>query len=195
MAESNEYIRLKYYSKSKNFLYPILGYSRNETYKCQTYLFFHHHSIVNGELMALFPNEGEQLFRNYEMGRIATHPLLRGCYEVPRANVYIFDISGYATDIQHFLCGEYSKFSKSLKKKILTFMDDDIDRVAPAPERFSHAVLFPEAYRQLVADQQLHCSVKSLTELASLYDADRETLEIENFHSCGYMNMNETTLI
>lgn len=193
MAESPEYIRLSYYSKSKNFLYPILGYRRNETYKCQSFLFFQHHSVLNGELITFYVNEGEELFRNYEVTRIAPHPLLRGCYEVPRASVYVFDISGYSDDIQHFLCGEYSKFSKSLKKRILTYMDDDIEKTTPAPGRFSHAVLFPELYRNLVAEQQLGVPAKNLTELASIYNADKETLDIEDYHVCGYTSLNETS--
>lgn len=188
MAESPQYIKLSYYSKSKNFLYPILGYKRNETYKCQSFLFFHQHSVLNGELITLFPNNGDALYHNYEANSIAPHPLLRGCYEVPGASVYIFDISGYSDDIQHFLCGEYSKFSKSLKKKILIYMDDSIDVTTPAPGRFNHAVLFPELYRKLVAEE-LGVNVKNLTELAPIYDSDKETLDIENFQICGYTTM------
>lgn len=193
MAEDPKYIELSYYCKSKNFLYPILGFKRNESFRPQTYLFFQHHSILNGELVVLYPNEGDILYKNFEQNKVAPHPLLKACYQIPHGTVYIFDIAGHHSDIEHFLAGEYSKFSKSLKRTILKYMDDSIENTTPAPDRATHAVLFPESYRPLVAIQ-LGVPAKNLTELASIYDLQKESLEVEDFSPCEIIMENNTLI-
>lgn len=183
---ADTYIEMKaYYSKSKSFLYPILNFSRTkELFRPETYLFFHHHSILDGELTVFYHNDGGVLYKNFEMQRLADHPLLVGCYTVPEGTVYIFDIAAHSEDIQHFLCGQYSKFSKGLKKTILRYFGDDIEPMQPMPNRHAHAVLFPDEYRKFVA-KDLEVSVKSLTELAPIYDLEKETLNIEHFDHCN----------
>lgn len=179
MAEER-YIDMKYYSKSKAFLYPVLGYRRVEAFKCNSYLFFEEHAITNGELIVRYDHEGE-LYRSFEQERISPHPLLRACYKIAGGSVYIFDISGRHSDIDHFLRGEYSKFSTSMKKLILNYFGDNIEHLSPRSGREIHAVLFPEGYRPLVAKQLGDVPVENLTELASLYDLDKETLDMESF--------------
>lgn len=182
MAEA--YIEVAYYSKSKCFLYPILKFRRNDTFKPDSFLFFHTHSIVNGELTIYYPNDGNVLYQTFEAERIASHPLLVGCYQLPEGTAYVFNIAGHLDDIEHFLRGEYSLFSKSLKQTVLRYFGDEIEPMTPRPDRFIHAVLFPEEYRKLVA-REWHVSPKLLTELAPLYDADKETLNVDNWGHCG----------
>jgi hypothetical protein len=184
MAEDSNYIDVTYYSKSKAFLYPILQYSIDETFKAESYLFFQNHSILNGELTVVYRHGGHVLFGNFEAQKISSHGLLRGCYRAPGVSIYVYTIAAYSADIEKFLAGEYSRFSGSLKKKILLYMKDDINATAPAAGREAHAVLFPHLYRQLVADRQLFCDVRALTELAPLYDQGKETLELEGVEPC-----------
>lgn len=191
MAEEH-YINLRYYQKSKCFLYPILGYKSDETYRPSSYLFFQDHSILRGELTVFYRHTKESLFEVFENNRIVNHPLLRGCYQAAEGTIYIYDISGYADDIELFLRGEYSKLSKSLKKTILRYFKDDIEPMSPRPDRFIHTVLFPEIYYTLVA-KELGVSIKSLTELGSLYDMEKETLELEEFRNCGNEATTENT--
>lgn len=190
MAEA--YIEVAYYSKSKCFLYPILKFRREETFKPDTFLFFHDHSIVNGDLTVYYRNNASILYQNFEAERIAPHPLLVGCYKLPEGTAYIFNIAGHLDDIEHFLRGEYSLFSKSLKQTVLRYFGDDIEPMQPRPDRFTHAVLFPEEYRKFVA-RNLGVSPKLLTELAPLYDQERETLYVENWNHCGITTPIKTT--
>lgn len=182
---ASPYIEVRYYCKSKTFLYPILGYRMEETYNPKTFLLFHHHDITNGELMVLYEHrEGDVLFENFENMRIIDHPLLRACYTVSSGTVYIFDLSGHIDDIQHFLCGEYSKFTRSLKRTILKYFGDD-EEPTVRENRFIHAVLFPEGYRPLVA-KDFKEPLKDLpAELAPIYDIEKETLNIDEYVACN----------
>lgn len=178
-----KYIDLSYYSKSKVFLYPILGFSRGETFKAQSFLFFREHSIINGEIVVYYPHEGV-LFDAFENDRILSHPLLRKCYTVGGGKVYIFNIDKWKTDIDYFLAGEYSKLSDSLKKTVLRYVGDNVEPMKAEPNRYAHAVLFPELYRFAVA-RDLGVSARDLTELASLYDHEKETLDIPIWDTCN----------
>lgn len=181
----DSYIELAYYSKSKAFLYPILGFARNEIFRPQgSYLLFQQHTIANNELIVYYKHHREALYENFERQRITDHPRLRACYMVPDGSVFVFDIVDYAGDVQHFLTGEYSKFSKSLKAIILKYFGDTIEPLSPRPNRLTHATLYPELYQELVA-KQLGVPKENLTELASKYDLDKETLNIEDYQPCG----------
>lgn len=156
-----------------------------ETYRPKTFLLFHQHSILNGELIVKYDHrEGDVLFENFENMKIIDHVLLRACYTISTGTVYIFDISGHFEDIQHFLCGEYSKFSKGLKKKILKYMGDD-EEPTPRENRFVHAVLFPEGYRPLVAKDFKEPLKDIPVELAPIYDVEKETLNIDDYVVCN----------
>lgn len=178
MAKSS-YIEVAYYSKSKCFLYPILDYRRSETFNPETYLFFGNHSILNGELIVHYTHKGDLLFENFQKMNIEPHPLLMAVYKVPTGTVYIFDISKYMEDILHFLAGEYSQFTKSLKTKVLKYLGDDPSDLECKPNREAHAVLYPEGYRPLIAKEWAIKS-RDLGELAPIFDTDKETLEYDN---------------
>lgn len=190
------YVQLSYYQKSMAFLYPILGYHRaNETYKCATYLFFLHHNVANGDIVVRYDHDGGALYQAFESNRITSHPLLRSCYKIQGGSVYVFDISKWMKDIDQFLAGEYSAMSNDLKKLVLRFHNDDIMDTRPAPGRWTHAVLFPNLYRDLVAKQLGFENSKEMPrELGPKYDLDQETLEVDAYTFCGHTNPT-TTLI
>lgn len=195
MEETLDYILTDYYHKSKVFLYPILGFARNEIYKPEnSYLMFHHHTILTQELIVYYKHRRDDaLFENFQNKRIADHPRLKACYWCEEGSIYIFDLIDYANDINFFLAGRYSAFSNGLKVIILKYLGDTIDGGA-RPKRYGHAVLFPELYQEQAA-KQLGVEKKYLPEeLADIYDLDKETLNIENYTPCGITTPSKITI-
>lgn len=194
MEETLDYIELNYYQKSKAFLYPILGFSRSELFRpVGTYLMFHHHTILTYELIVYYEHQkGDPLFENFQDNRVANHPRLRACYWTDNGTIYVFDISDFAEDIVSFLSGQYSSLSKQIKGIILKYLGDNIEPMTPRPNRQMHAVLFPDQYRELVA-KSLGVPKENLTELAPIYDLDKETLNIEIYTPCGITSTSEIT--
>lgn len=172
-----KYIEIKYFCKSRQFLYPILELAKHDTEEFKpkgVYLFFEDHSIEKGELILLY-GDIDVFFSNYERKKLIKHNRIRKVYETDKGNVYIFDVSDYKQDIDLLLCGEYSKFSNRLKSAILRYNKDKADFKKLEEGRYMHAVLYPEHYREAVSEE-LGVDVKNLTELAPLYDLEKETL-------------------
>lgn len=175
-----KYIEMGYYCKSKTYLYPLLGFSRNEVYKPEgSYLFFLDHSILSNEIITYYKHGDSELYNNFERTRIAQHPGIRSCYRTHEGTAYVFDLSEYKHDINRFLEGSYSQMSEKAKTKILQYMGDSAQDKKPKPGREAHAVLYPELYYDLIA-KQLGVPRDLLSELASIFDLDKETLTIES---------------
>lgn len=184
-ASYEEYLMAHYYSKSKAFLYPLLGFKKEETFKPKgTYLAFQEHHITSYELSVRYEHAPESLlFRNFERMVISPHPYLRACYRIIDGTMYVFTLEKFYKDVEAFLRGEYSRFAEGSKSLILNYFGDDIKDIEVKPGRRMHAVLFPELYKKLVA-KTLGVDVALLSELAELYDLDKETFIADLFSSC-----------
>jgi len=182
----DEYLMTHYYSKSKAFLYPLLGFKMVETFRPKgTYLVFQEHHITSYELSVCYEHDPESLlFRNFERMSISPHPYLRACYRIPNGSVYVFTLGKFSKDVDMFLQGAYSQFSESAKALVLRHFDDNIKDIEVRSGRRIHAILFPDLYRKLAA-KELGVPLKEMpVELAPLYDLDKETFSVDLFSPC-----------
>lgn len=117
-----EILKSEYWSKSEAFLLPLTGISRTSKYPVETFLFWDEYSIENYNLMVKYTYDSYEDFIGY--CRKVIFPVwdkngyVIESYDFGKETVFVLDISEWAWDIQQFLLGKYSKFSKDAKDTI-----------------------------------------------------------------------------
>lgn len=120
-----EILKSGYWSKSYAFLLPLTGISRTQKYPMTTYLFWEDYSIENYNLMVKFTYDNYGEFVEY--CRKVIFPIwdrngyIVESHDFDKATVFILDISEWASDIQMFLVGKYSRMSRDAKDTIQEF--------------------------------------------------------------------------
>lgn len=190
-----EVLKTNYWSKSAAFLLPLVGLTKSQKYNIQSYLFWDEYSIHNYQLIISISYDNYEEFLKY--CRKIIFPILdKKGYILESYNtkknetIFVLDMSEWALDIEMFLKGKYSKFSKEAKEIITefhTFYDNGpkigihikialnpldkqklLNNLSGLDYVSEHYGLNPE-------------ELKKIGELASIYNDELETLVIKEY--------------
>jgi hypothetical protein len=121
---TTKHFKFEYYQKSTVFLFPLLGIKRKAMFSpINTYLYCNciDESIVDYKLLVLYKFEEKKMFEDFEKEHILSNELFETCYLTEDGVLYVFNMSVLSEIVDNFLNGEYSKYSKSAKDKILIY--------------------------------------------------------------------------
>lgn len=189
MAEQEKYITGIPKSKSRNFLWPLVGFKKDAAFTpAGVYCYWDGDEIEtvdNGCLIAYYKESGDA-FKSFEEKEILTKDdCLQTCYKVENGTIYIFNIAEWIKDIYQFLDGKYSKFSREAKDVIMKYHGIKDNKVAE-PGRPIYMSLYPEIFHKAVA-KELNMEVENIREVYELcekYKVEDETLKIYNREDC-----------
>lgn len=195
MAESLSYLYGKYFQKSFNYLFPLLGLTKDEAFQAaSSYLWWNGtESIENNKLIVTYESQDSLLYDSFEKKRLFGNPYFESCYKVIGGTVYIFDLSGFSGTVAHFKEGHYSKFSEGVKKRILMYHKSTLDKI-PRPGRYIHMSLYPELYYEAVENEIKVDDLEKVGELMDPYNKKRETLNVEIVEKCSLFPQNKLLL-
>lgn len=179
----------EYWSKSETFLLPLTGLSRSQKYPMKSYLFWGEYSIENYHLIIKFSYDNYNSFITYCNKTI--FPILDKnlylieTYDFDKESIFILDLSEWALDIEMFLKGKYSKFSRQAKERIIEY-HTYFDKGAKVPVEIS-VILEPNVKYRLLGDVTAFEYVadnygiplnhlKEIGELGNPYNEEKETL-------------------
>ena len=179
----------EYWSKSEIFLLPLTGLPKSQKYPIKTYLFWRDYSIESYHLILKFSYEKYEDFLAY-CNRIVFPILdknlyLIESYDFDKETIFVLDLSEWALDIEMFLKGSYSKFSRQAKESIVEH-HTYFDRGAKIPIEIS-AIIEPNVKYRLLGDMtaieyvSYHYNIpleimNEVGELGSIYEKEKETL-------------------
>jgi hypothetical protein len=167
-----------YFQKSKTFLFPILGIRKGpKTTPLQTYISWEDRITADQQKLLCMYDTTDPGHAQIEQKVLFTNPLFEGVIHsiTETQSVYIFNISVFAEDYNHFLKGNYSKFSIPLKEYIINYFG----RMSPEYQ-FIETFLFPENFYELYASL-LDVSPELLAkvgELTDIFDPLKENLQM-----------------
>jgi hypothetical protein len=168
-----------YFQKSRVFLYPALGIKRGVSVTpIQTYMSWtNKYSPADGKLCCLYHLRNDLDFRNFEQVKLLSNKYFHEFVQVEeKKGVYVFDYSDLINDWNHIIAGRYSKISPEYKKHIRNFIGLNSPNLP-----YIDSFLYPDRYFNLYSELMgVDVTVlKSVGELCSLPDLDKENLEIQ----------------
>lgn len=191
-----EILKKEYWSKSMAFLLPLTGLSKTHKYEINTYLFWREYTIEDYNLIIRFKWEKYDEFLEY-CKRVIFPPLERGgylieSYDFEGYTLFVLDISDWALDVEMFLKGKYSKFSREAKRMITDFhtfyekgpkINIEISVALEPNDKYSilndmTAIQYVSQNYELDYD-----TLKSIGELGGIYSKEKETLKEEEYES------------
>lgn len=169
----------KYFQKSYNFLYPILGLKKHKILKpSQTYIEWEGICDVSSrKLICVFKILDTDEWKYFEKEYLITHRMLDSCVQVDDNLIaYVFDFNTVADDFDAFCNAQYSKISQNSKKILSSYYG------IHTPEWiYMESYLYPEKYFKIYAEI-LKVDIEDLKEVGELcekLDLDKETCKIE----------------
>lgn len=184
-----EVLKKDYWSKSQAFLLPLTGLNKTLLYPTESFLFWEEYSIDNYQLILRFSWVNYDDFLSYCRKHI--FPVLDkgGCltdvFDGEGFSVFIVDISEWALDVEMFLKGRYSKFSRDAKDTIEEYHKyyDKGSKIAPEISAALEPNTKFKAYGNMSALEYVAenygldlAELTKVGELANPYDKERETL-------------------
>lgn len=192
-----EVLKREYWSRADAFLLPLVGLEKTEEFEMKSYLFWNEYSINDYNLILTYSSENYDELVQYCQKHV--FPILdRGGYlmenyDVAGRSIFILDISEWAMDIQMFLTGKYSKFSKEAKAAVQKFHTFNKNKIPI----HVYAVMYPHESMILLDNMtpiEYICQestyglnlddVKKLGEIGTLYGRMEETLLTEIDEIC-----------
>lgn len=181
----------QYWSVSQAFLVPLTGLSKSQKFPMTSYLFWDEYSIDNYQLILRFNYTDYDDFTSYCRKNIFPildrEGYLTESFDFEDFSLFVLDMSIWKFDIDMFIDGKYSKFSKDAKKTIIDFhkyynkgpkIDIDIHAVLEPFNKFS--VLGGITAIEYAADTYglPLAELEKVGELGCKYDREKETLSI-----------------
>jgi hypothetical protein len=164
----------KYFQKSYNFLYPILGLKKHKIHKpSQTYIEWEGFcDITSRKLICVFKKHDTPEWKHFEKEYLITHSMLDQCIELNNDTIlYVFDFNSKAEDFDAFCNGQYSRISSDSKKMLSNYYG------IHTPEWvFMESYLYPEKYFKKYAEiLSIDIEIlKKVGELCEKYDQTKE---------------------
>jgi len=168
----------RYFQKSKVFLYPLLGIKRgNSVVPIETYFSWDgHYSSEDMKLICVYKIRTDAEYKTFEKNILTKHTRLYDYCNNNDVGIFIFDFSDLNEDWNYFINGKYSKFTSSLKNRILKFFDKHSGNYA-----YMQSYLSPEKHFEdysIILDVEVDF-LKDVGELCSKPDLDKENLKME----------------
>lgn len=171
-------VYVKYFQKSKVFLYPLLDIKRGSSVTPkETYISWHNHiTSEDMKLICVYEIRTDNEYKHFEKNILLSHNRLCD-YSVINSNaVFVFDLSDLDKNWSLFINGQYSKIDSKLKEKILYFFDKYSGNYA-----YMKSYLYPKDYFENYA-KLLNVSVEllvSVGELCNKPNLDKENLILD----------------
>jgi hypothetical protein len=176
MALSSIYV--KYFQKSKVFLYPLLEIKRGSSVTPkETYISWNkHYASEDMKLICVYDRRKDDEYKQFEKNVLLKHNRLVDYVIIDSEIVFVFDFSDLKEDWAHFINGKYSQFNIDLKHKILNFFEKYSGNYV-----YMQSYLMPEKYFDNYAEL-LNVDVeviKSVGELCNFPNIEKETLILD----------------
>lgn len=185
-----ELLKKDYSSKADSFLLPLVGLKRESKYEMKSYLFWKDNSIEDFKLTIVYKWKNYEDFLQY--CRKEVFPILdkKGylieSYDTKDSTIFVLDISEWAIDINMFLSGKYSKFSKEAKNLIQKYHLFNKNQISINV----YSTLFPDTKVDLLekltpieyVSKYYEININDLLdigEIGSIYIRENETLSCE----------------
>lgn len=179
---------LKKMDWSKTFLVPLTGLKAQEDYEMKSYLYWRDYSIHDYKLILSYSYDDIEEFTKW--CHINVFPILdkKGYllenYDVEGRSIFILDMSEWAMDIQMFILGKYSKFSKEAKTLIRKYHLDKNGII----DASIYGVIFPYEHLKILEGKTF------LEYISSHYGLDQEEVFKVGEGGSIYDKMSETLL-
>jgi hypothetical protein len=137
----------KYFQKSNTFLYPLLGFKKNQPFSpAQTYITWNDLFFPDNKVFIVIYNhdESSDAWKKYQHSVLMTHDVFKIVIDTPdnKHKIYIFSFENFhKEDYDAFVRGQYSKFSGEARKKITDFYGKHTPEWA-----YVESFIFPERY-------------------------------------------------
>lgn len=168
---------IKYFQKSRSFLYPILGIKKASYFKPEgTYVALNDTiQPVDVKLIVSFKRDSSDDFRKFEQKMLFGNPLFKQVIEAQDHRLYVFDYTVHENDWFNFLLGKYSRLSPTLKNAIRDYYGEQSKEY-----EYIKTYLYPSEYFSQYAslldiDEDV---LKDIGELCDPCDLEKETLKI-----------------
>ncbi len=157
----------KYFQKSKIFMYPLLGIERGNIAPEQVYFSIRDkYKPEDRKLVLLYDPKMDLKFEPLKEERLINHKLLIEWMEDNNGNqIFVFDMSGFASDWDLFLAGKYSQMSLKVRNQILNYFVKN-----SADYSYLHSFLLPDKWFKQYAEI-LDVSEELLKEVGELCDS------------------------
>ena len=163
----------KYFQKSKIFMYPLLGIERGNVAPEEVYFSIRDNYKPEDKKLVLVYNPKMDLkYESFKEGRLVNHKLLYDRFKDQNGNdIFVFDMSGFASDWDLFLKGKYSQMSLKIRNQILNFFEKNSGNYI-----YVNSFLFPEKWFKRYAEI-LDVSEELLKEVGELCDVPNQQME------------------
>lgn len=143
-------LRKEYWNRADAFLTPLTGLRKDERFDPKSFLFWNDNTIHDYKLTISYNNEDPDqclaFCKKHVFPILDRNNYLLENYDVKGRTIFVLDISDWAVDIQHFLNGKYSKFSKQAKDMIENYHTFAKDKI---PIHI-YAVLYPNTPMEML---------------------------------------------
>ena len=174
----------KYFQKSKIFMYPLLGFERGNVVPEEVYFSISNkYNPEDRKLVLVYDPKMDLKYETFKEDKLVNHKLLHESFEDQKGNeIFVFDMSGFASDWDLFLAGKYSQMSLKVRNEILNFFDKNSGNYI-----YVNSFLFPEKWFKRYAEI-LDVSEELLKEVGELCDVpnlEKEQLNLVLRQECN----------
>lgn len=175
----------RYFQKSSIFLYPILGFKRNNGFKPKnTFIAYEgKYTEKDFKIICVFDNGVDKAWLHYQKDYLLSHKYFTEVIELSNNEIaYVFNLRDVESDFMNFTFGKYSKLSENTKKKICDYYGVHTPEWAYV-ETYLHPEKHFKTYSMLLdIDEKI---LRDVGELCELFDLEKETLTVstKNIHS------------
>ena len=167
-------IYIKYFQKSKMFLYPLLGFKKGvKVIPSETYIAWDSFYIPDDiKLVCLYhPNKSNE----YDEKKVLLkHNRLCDVQSINEHNkLFIFDFFDLKNDWLKFMTGKYSEIDNEIKSKILYFFPENTANYVYMRSYLYPKLFFKDYAATLAVEEDL---LKEVGELCEKPDFEKETL-------------------
>ena len=180
----------KYFQKSKIFLYPLLGIERGNVVPEEVYFSISDkYKPEDRKLVLLYDTKMDLKYESFKEERLINHKLLTEWMEDNNGNeIFVFDMSSFASDWDLFLTGKYSQMSLKVRNEILNFFDKNSGNYV-----YVNSFLFPEKWFKRYAEildvsEEL---LKEVGELCDIPNLEKEQLNLVLREECNTPLVND----
>ncbi len=181
----------KYFQKSKIFMYPLLGIERGnvvpeEVYSSMSDKYTHQ----DRKLVLVYDPKIDLKYDKFKEERLLNHKLLHKRYEDQNGNeIFIFDMSSFASDWDLFINGKYSQMSLKVRTQIINFFEKNSGNYI-----YVHSFLFPENWFKRYAEilDVSEDLLKEVGELCDITNLEKEQLNLVLRQECNIPLVKDT---
>lgn len=120
-------ICIKYFQKSRIFLYPILGIPRKSSVRpIETFISWKgNYCVSDNKLLCTYYTREDPEFEAFEKKYLLDNSMFVRCHTISEdINLYVFDFSEYSESFKYFTEGSYSKMNKKYKKSLVEYYEE-----------------------------------------------------------------------